>query len=78
MFSMEELNDLNSLNVLRDSYVFLPPIRIPPRLRKRQNNILSFKSNFNDKLRIMKWKQIHWKKKERLISRIEIFIKLFK
>jgi hypothetical protein len=74
---MEELNDLNSLNVLRDSYLIVPPIRIPPRLRKRQNNILSFKSNFNHKLRIM-CEQNYWKKKERLISRIEIFVKLFK
>jgi hypothetical protein len=75
---MEELNDLNSLNALRDSYAFLPPIRVPPRLRKRQNYILSFKPVLNDKQRIMEWKQNHWKKKKRFISRIEIFIKLFK
>jgi hypothetical protein len=77
-FQMEELNNLNSVDDLRDPYLIVPPIRIPPRLRKRQNKFLSFKSNFNDKQKIMKWTQNHWKKSERLFSRIEIFIKLFK
>jgi hypothetical protein len=63
-FQMEELNNLNSLNSLRDSYLIVPPIRIPPRLRKRKNNFLSYKSNFNDKQGIMKWSQNHWKRRK--------------